>query len=85
MPNINSLFQLVSQKIILNAEQNESFFTTKDLKYAYNQLNGDPVTARHCNFQKAVDTNVLGLINTRSFLDDILILSCGTLDKHMNS
>ena len=51
MPNIDSLIQLLPQNLSANAEGDESFCTTIDLKYLYSQLNQHPETARHCNFK----------------------------------
>ena len=77
--------------------------------YAYNQLNLDPETANHCNFdliigdmtgtyrfqtglygltdrpsdiQKAMDYTILGLKSNYCFLDDILIVSKGSVEEH---
>ena len=50
MPNIDNLIDTIQQKLITNASQDTAYFKTLDLKYAYSQLNLDPETARHCNF-----------------------------------
>ena len=110
MPNIDSLIQLISQNLSVNAERYESFFTTIDLKYAYSQLNLHPETARHCNFnilsgdmtstycfktgfygqtimpaefQKAIDTTLIGLTDTYCFPFDKLNVSCESVEDHM--
>ena len=51
MPNIDNLIDTIQQKLNTNATQETAYFSTLDLKYAYSQLNLDPETARHCNFQ----------------------------------
>ena len=50
MPNIDSLIDTVQQNLNTNASHETAYFSTLDLKYAYSQLNLDPETARHCNF-----------------------------------
>ena len=50
MPNVDNLIDTVQQNINTNASQETAYFSTLDLKYAYSQLNLDPETARHCNF-----------------------------------
>ena len=50
MPNIGMLIESISQKISASAPQSTTNFPTLDLKYAYSQLNLDPNTANHCNF-----------------------------------
>ena len=50
MPNIDNLIDTIQQKLNINASQETPYFSTLDLKYAYSQLNLDPETARHCNF-----------------------------------
>ena len=50
MPNIDNLIDTIQQKLNANASQETAYFSTLDLKYAYSQLNLDPETARHCNF-----------------------------------
>ena len=44
--------KIVTRKIgsNTNASQETAYFSTLDLKYACSQLNLDPATARHCNF-----------------------------------
>ena len=50
MPIIDTLIQSISQQISAPAPQNTTYFSTCHLKYAYSQLNLDPNTANHCNF-----------------------------------
>ena len=50
MPNIDTLFESISQQIRAPASQNTTYFSTNDLNYAYCQLNLDTITANHCNF-----------------------------------
>ena len=50
MPNIDNLIDTIQQKLNTTASQETAYFSTLDLKYAYSQLNLDPETARHCNF-----------------------------------
>ena len=50
MPNIDSLIDTIQQKLIKTTTQETAYFSTLYLKYAYSQLNLDPETARHCNF-----------------------------------
>ena len=50
MPNIDNLIDTIQQNLNTNASHERAYFSTLDLKYAYNQLNLDLVTARHCNF-----------------------------------
>ena len=50
MPNIVTLIKFISQQISAPWSQNTTYFSTIDLKYAYNQLNLDDNTANHCNF-----------------------------------
>ena len=50
MPNINNLNDTIQQNLFTKASQETAYFSTLDLKYAYNQLNLDPETARHCKF-----------------------------------
>ena len=50
MPNIDNLIDTIQQNLNSNASQETAYFSTLDLKYAYSQLNLDPETARHCNF-----------------------------------
>ena len=52
MPNIETLMNSISQ-IITNYKTEPAeqiYFSTIDLKYAYSQLNLNPETAKHCNF-----------------------------------
>ena len=52
MPNIETLMDSISQ-IITDYKKEPAekiYFSTKDLKYAYSQLNRHPETAKHCNF-----------------------------------
>ena len=46
MPNKDSLIQVIPKKLSLNAEESKSFFTMRDLQYAYSQLNLHPGMAR---------------------------------------
>ena len=50
MPIIDNLIDTIQQSLNTNASQETAYFSTLDLKYAYNQLNLDPETARNCNF-----------------------------------
>ena len=50
MPNIDTLIESISQQIGAPAPQNTTYFSTLDLKYAYSQLNLDPNTENHGNF-----------------------------------
>ena len=50
MPNIDNLMDTIQQNLYTTASQETAYFATLDLKYAYCQLNLDPETARHCNF-----------------------------------
>ena len=48
--NIYNLIDTIQQNLSTNALQETAYFSTLDLKYAYSQLNLNPETARHCNF-----------------------------------
>ena len=50
MPNIDYLNDLLQQNLNTNPSHETTYFSTLNLKYAYSQLNLDPETARHCNF-----------------------------------
>ena len=50
MPNIDSLIDSFSQHINNSNQGDNVNFSTIDLKYAYSQLNLQPDTSRHCNF-----------------------------------
>ena len=50
MPNIDNLIDAIQQNLNTNALQETAYFSTLDLKYAHSQLNLDPETARHSNF-----------------------------------
>ena len=50
MPNIDTLIESIFQQISAAASQNTTYFSTIDLKYAYNLLNLYTNTANHCNF-----------------------------------
>ena len=50
MPNIDNLIDTIQQSFNTTASQESAYFSNLDLKYAYSQLNLDPETARHCNF-----------------------------------
>ena len=50
MPNIDNLIDTIKQNLNENASHEKAYFSTVDLKYAYSQLNLEPETARHCNF-----------------------------------
>ena len=52
VPNIDTLSESIPQQISAPATQNTAYFSSLDLKYAYSQLNLDPDTANHCNFNK---------------------------------
>ena len=50
MPNIDIIIDTIQQNLNTNASQETAYSSTLHLKYAYSQLNLDPETARHCNF-----------------------------------
>ena len=50
MSDTDTLIESISQQISDPASQNTTFFSTLDLKYACLQLNLDPDTGNHCNF-----------------------------------
>ena len=50
MPNIDSLIDSISQHINDSNLGENIYFSMIYLQYAYNQLNLQPETARHCNF-----------------------------------
>ena len=50
MPNIDNLIDTIQRNLNTNTSQETAYFSTLDLKYAYSQLNLDPETPRHCNF-----------------------------------
>ena len=50
MPNIDSIIDSISQHINDSNQGDNVYLSTIDLKYAYSQLNLQPDTARHCNF-----------------------------------
>ena len=50
MPNIDKLIDTIQQNLNTTASHETAYFPTLDLKYADSQLNLDPETARHCNF-----------------------------------
>ena len=50
MPNIDNLIDTTQQNLNTNGFHETAYFSTLDLKYAYSQVNLDPQTARHCNF-----------------------------------
>ena len=52
MPNNENLLDSISQIITdyKTEPADNIYFSTKDLKYAYSQLNLHPDTAKHCNF-----------------------------------
>ena len=52
LPNFDTLIESISQQISPPASQNTTYFSTLDLKYACSQMNLDPTTANHCNFNK---------------------------------
>ena len=110
MPNIDKLIDTIRQNLNTTASQETSYLSTLDLKYAYSQLNLDPETARHCNFniisgegtgayrfitgfygltdmpaafQKVMEYTLVGLKNTHSFLDDIIVVSRGSKEEHL--
>ena len=52
IPKFETLMDSISQ-IITNYKTEQAdtiYFSTRDLKYAYSQLNLHPETAKHCNF-----------------------------------
>ena len=49
-PYIDTLIESIFQQINTPLSQNTTYFSTIDLKYAYNQLNLDTNTANHCKF-----------------------------------
>ena len=48
MHNIDTLIDFISQQISAPAPQDTTYFSTSDLKYAYNQLNLNSNTAIRC-------------------------------------
>ena len=50
MPKIDTFIESISQQISAPSPQNTTYFSTLDFRYAYSQLNLDPNTANHCNF-----------------------------------
>ena len=50
MPNIGTFNQSNSKQISAPASQSTKYFSTLDLKYAYNQLKLDSNTPNTCNF-----------------------------------
>ena len=50
MPNIDNLIDTKEQNLNKNASLETAYFSTLNLKYAYSQLNIDPESSRHCNF-----------------------------------
>ena len=50
MPNLDNLIDTIQQNLNTTESQETAYFSTLDLKYAYSQLNLNPETARHCNF-----------------------------------
>ena len=47
---IDNLIGTIKQNLNTNASHEAAYFSTLSLNYAYSQLNLDPETARHCNF-----------------------------------
>ena len=111
MPNIDVLLDNVAQSAQEgNGKPGTTYFSTIDLRYAYNQLKLDEKTKTQCNFsiiggqatgtyqfqtgfygltdmpaefQKAIDLTLNNEKDTFAFLDDILIISHGTKEQHM--
>ena len=110
MSNIDNLIDTSQRNLNTTASQETAYFSTLDLKNAYSQLNLDPETARHFNFNiisgegkgtyrfitgfyvltdmpaafhKVMDYTLVGLKNTHSFLDDIIIVSRGSKEAHL--
>ena len=50
MPNMDNLVDTIQQNLNTNVSHETAYFSTLHLNYAYSQLNLDPETARHCNF-----------------------------------
>ena len=50
LANIDNLIDTIQQNLNTNGSKETAYFSTLDLKYAYSQLNLDPETAMHCNF-----------------------------------
>ena len=50
MPNIENLIDTIQRNISKSASNETIYFSPLDLKYAHSQLNLDPETSRHCNF-----------------------------------
>ena len=50
MLNIDNLIDTIQQNLNTTASQETAYFSNLDLQYTYSQLNLDPETARHCNF-----------------------------------
>ena len=109
MPIVDELLDCVSQIIAKAGENDEVWFTSLDLNYAFSQLPLSEQTSKHCNFsvvggkatgtyrfktgfygltdmptefQKAMDATLLNLLNTFCFLDDVLIVSVGSITDH---
>ena len=51
MPNLESLMEKVTE-IVNAAKEDEVFFSSLDMQYAYGQIVLHPETAKHCNFQR---------------------------------
>ena len=49
MPNLDNLLDMVAEK--LDTEEDEAWFSSVDMTYAYGQVPLHQLTAKHCNFQ----------------------------------
>ena len=94
MSNIDLLLDNIAQLVKSNENQQVQF-STLDLRYAYPQIPLDKSTREQCNFsligvnstgtyqiQKAIDLTLTNYANTYAYLDDILIVTNGSVDIH---
>ena len=109
MPVLDELMDCVSQVLAGAGKDDQVWFTSLDLNYAYSQLPLSKKTSKHCNFnivggkatgtyrfktgfygltdmptefQKAMDRTLSGCVNTFCYLDDVLIVSVGSIERH---
>ena len=88
MPNIALLLDNIAQ-MVKSDKSNQTLFSTLDLRYAYSQNPSDKITRKQCGltdmpaqFQKAIDLTLTNCSNTYAYLDDILIVTNGTIETH---